>query len=173
MIVLVASISFNPMIQPFGNFGVSSVYHCTVEHYRDGKLLSVSSHAMTKTNYGLNQTKWLLGQVNATTYGFVYFAVSNDSGTPDATWTDLTGEIFDSGMTRELATYVDVGTGTWNMTLTFNATATVSTKLYGVYSTPLATSNATLCLVEQQGLANQKNMISGDTLKMTVSGTVS
>jgi len=152
----------------FGRFTAKPEFHCWIMHYRNGKLISVTYHPMTLTDYGKEQMEKLLA--GESTNPFKYFACSNSSDSVDTSWTSLPGEITGNGLARTAATYTDTGTGTWNMTVTWTATGTVSTKLYGVYATA---SGNTLCLAEQQGQDNQKNLQSGDTLKMVLQGSIS
>jgi len=166
--VLVIASIFSLLPLQFGTFEVDAEFHCWIMHYRNGKLISVTYHPMTLTDYGKDQIEKLLA--GESTDPFKYFACSNSSDSVSTSWTSLPGEITGNGLARTAATYTNTGTGTWNMTVTWTATGTVSTKLYGVYATA---SGDTLCLAEQQGEANQKNLQSGDTLKMVVQGSVS
>ena len=152
----------------FGLFTAKPEFHCWIMHYRNGELISVTYHPMTLTDYGKDQIEKLLA--GESTNPFKYFACSNSSDSVSTSWTSLPGEITGNGLARTAATYTDTGTGTWNMTVTWTVTGANSTKLYGVYATA---SGDTLCLAEQQGEANQKNLQSGDTLKMVLQGSVS
>ena len=158
---------------PFGafQFGSSTEIHLWVEQFRNGTLISATYHAMSITNFGKNQTRDLLGGVN--TNAMLYLATSADATAFDATWTALPNEITTNGLDRQLASYVldPSGNGKWNVTYTWTATGTQSTQLYGIYST--AYSGATLCYAEQQGAGSAKNMLTGDTLKLTAQGTSS
>lgn len=145
--------------------------HMLVQHFRDGKLISQTYHPMTLTNFGkdwiANKTAGLNGNwnLNAT-----YIGCSNDSSSVDVTWTVLPNEITTNGLARSQGSITDTGTGTWNCTVTFQATGTVSTKLYGYY---LDASGNTLIAAEQQGVSNQKNLQNGDTLTITIQGSIS
>jgi len=98
-----------------------------------------------------------------------YISVSNASDSFSAAWTNIPSEITDGGLARASGTITDTGDGTANCTHTFTASATRSTKLYGYsYHT-----TGGLIAAEQQGTGSQKNLISGDTLKITVQMTVS
>lgn len=171
MIITITFLSvglYYPFEKQFGVFTINYEFHCWIEQYRDGKLISQTYHAMTLTNYGKDQIEKLLG--GEVTDAFKYHACSNSSDDSFATDTSLDEEITTDGLARAVATYANTGTGTWNMTNTWTVTGTNSTKLYGVYS---ESTGANLCLAEQQGAGNQKNVIAGDTIKMTVQGTVS
>lgn len=148
--------------------------HCEVIHIRNGKVLSVTNHPMTLTTFGKD---WIVdnlansGGANVTKFAN-YIGVSNDSTEFSAAWTALPNEITDGGLERALGTFTDTGTGTWNMSKTFSVSETRSTKLYGVYIDSYANwVNGGLIAAEQQGIASQKNLISGDSLKVTIQGT--
>jgi len=167
--IVFGAIFLQPISQHFGAFTVEYEFHCWIEHYdKDGNLLSITCHPMTMVNYGKNQTKELLG--NETVLGFKYFCCSNDETAVDVTWTVLPSEIAANGLERHAATYLDTGLGTWNMTWTWTASGSQSACLYGVCS---ESTGSNLCLAEQQGSGARKNLVAGDTLKMTVQGTVS
>jgi len=72
-------------------------------------------------------------------------------------------------LARASGTITDTGDGTANCSKTFTASATRSTKLYG-YSYD---STGGLIAAEQQGTGSQKNLIDGDTLKVTVQMAIS
>lgn len=167
-IFLSANLSMYSAPQQYGEFNVHFTFHCTVAQYRNGELLSVSYHPMTITDYGEEQLEALIA--NQSTYGLIYFGCSNDSGSVDSEWTVLPDEIITDGLERAASTYVNVGTGTWNMTYTWTASGENSTKLYGIYS---ESSGSNLCVAEQQGEVNQKDLGAGDTLTMTVEGSLS
>jgi len=154
--------------QPFRTFMAHAEFHCWIEHYRDGILQSTTYHAMTITDYGKDQMEKLLAGED--TNAFKYFVCSNSTDEDFASDTTLEEEITTDGLERALATYTNTGIGTWNMTLTWNVNGNNSTKLYGVCS---ESTGANLCLAEQQGIGNQKNLQVGDTLKMTVQGEIS
>jgi len=147
----------------------STELHLLAEHYRNGILLSSSYHTMSLTNAGKD---WLEGIIGNTVGSDVakYIACSNDSSTFSASWTSIPNEITTNGLARAAGTYVNVGVGQWNITKTFSVTGTSSTKLYGLYYT---SSGAGLLAAEQQGTANQKNLVAGDSLKITVQASVS
>jgi len=166
--LILGLVLLQPVSRQFGAFTIYYEFHCWIEQYRDGKLISKTYHAMTLTDYGKDQMEKLLG--GDSTYAFKYHACSNDSTAVDVAWTTLPNEITTDGLARAVATYASTGTGTWNMTNTWTVTGSNSTKLYGVYS---ESTGANLCLAEQQGVGNQKNVVAGDTIKMTVQGTVS
>jgi len=168
--IAIYSLSFNE--SPAGiTFGSHNVIHLLVQQYRNGILISETYHTMTITNFGKNQTRDLLGGVN--TDAMLYFANSNDTTAFDATWTTLPGETTTAGLGRALGAYTldNTGNGKWNVTYTWTATSSMSANLYGLYST--AYSGATLCYAEQQGAGAVKNMVAGDTLKLTAQGTAS
>jgi len=147
--------------------------HMRVEHWRDGKILSVTEHPMTLTNFGKN---WIADKLSGASSDFfmnnaTWIGMSNSTSAVDKAWTILPDEITTDGLARAQGTVTDTGTGTWNVTKTFSVTGIASTKLYGLYLN--AYNGATLLAAEQQGEANQKNLASGDTLKITIQGSVS
>jgi len=127
-------------------------------------------HAMTLTTLGKN---WIADKLSGVNTNFAknatYISVSNSSDAFSAAWTDIPAEITDGGLARASGTITDTGDGTANCSKTFTASATRSTKLYG-YSYD---STGGLVAAEQQGTGAQKNLISGDTLAITVQMTVS
>ena len=150
--------------------------HAWVKQYRAGKLVSETYHPMSLTDNGKD---WIAdklfnsGGTNVTQYA-MYIGCSANTSTFDAAWTALPQEISGSGLDRALATWADTGTGTGTLSKTFTANATVSTQLYGLYSDTYANApTSTLVAAEQQGAGAVKNLISGDTLAITVSVTVS
>ena len=165
--------------------------HCIVTHWRpkgdldgDGLIewpeefyvVSNSSHPMTLTNFGKD---WIADKISgASSTNFLrnatWIGCSNDSSTVDVTWTILPGEITGAGLARaEADTVSDTGTGTWTISKTFSVTATAATKLYGLYLGPNdATYGNTLIAAEQQGVSNQKNLQDGDSLQITIQGSI-
>ena len=144
--------------------------HMTVEQWRNGELVSRTTHPMTLTDLGKN---WIADKISGVNTNFAknatYISVSNSSLAVDVAWTNIDAEITDGGLTRATNSTTDTGDGTWTCMYTFTATATRSTKLYG-YSYD---STGGLIAAEQQGTGSQKNLIDGDTLKITVTGTIS
>ena len=163
----IQTFSIDPM--NVGRFNSYTEIHLWVEQFRNGTLISATYHAMTITNFGKNQTRDLLGGVNAN--AMLYFAASADTSVFDATWTVLPAEITANGLGRALGSYIldPSGNGKWNVTYTWTATGSQATQLYGIYAT--AYSGATLCYAEQQGTGAVKNLLASDTLKLTGQGT--
>ena len=143
--------------------------HLIAQHYRNGILLSISSHAMSLTDAGKDWLEGIIGNAVGTDVA-KHIACSNSSDAFSAAWTAIPAEITTSGLARAAGTYASTGVGTWNITKTFDITGTESTKLYGLYYN--VTGNCLLA-AEQQGVGAQKNVLSGDTLKITIQGTVS
>jgi len=154
-----------------GELSVPFELHMTVEQWRNGELISSTYHTMTLTTLGKNWIADKLTGASGTNFlkNATYISVSNASDSFSAAWTDIPSEITDGGLARASGTITDTGDGTANCTHTFTASATRSTKLYGYsYHT-----TGGLIAAEQQGTGSQKNLISGDTLKITVQMTVS
>jgi len=152
-----------------GELNVPFELHMTVEQWRDGKLVSSTYHAMSLTTLGKN---WLEGIIGDAVGADVakYIACSNASDSFSAAWTAIPSEITTDGLARAAGTYASTGDGTWNVTKTFGVSGTNSTKLYGLY---YASTGNYLLAAEQQGTGAQKNLLSGDTLAITVQGTIS
>ena len=144
--------------------------HMTVEQWRNGELVSRTTHPMTLTTLGKN---WIADKISGINTNFAknatYISVSNSSLAVNVAWTSIDAEITDGGLARATNSTTDTGTGTWTCMITFSVTLTRSTKLYG-YSYDSAGG---LIAAEQQGTGSQKNLIDGDTLKITVTGTIS
>ena len=153
-----------------GTLSVPFELHMTVEQWRKGELISRTYHAMALTTLGKN---WIADKIGGINTNFAknatYISVSNSSLAVDVAWTNIDAEITDGGLTRATNSTTDTGDGTWTCMYTFTATATRSTKLYG-YSYD---STGGLIAAEQQGTGSQKNLIDGDTFKITVSGAIS
>ena len=155
-------------------FNAKLELHMTVQHYRDGELLSETFHAMTLTNYGLNWIEDKLSGIDAGgkwNLNATYIACSNSTDADFAADTSLDEEITTDGLSRASnSTPVSTGNGAWEFTVDFSVSGTNSTKLYGVYLD--AYSGATLVAAENQGVGSQKNVADGDTLKVKCSGSV-
>lgn len=155
-----------------GTVSIPFELHMTVMHFRNGKLLSKTYHAMTLTDFGKNWIADKLSGASSTNFmaNATYIGCSNSSQSVDTSWTSLPDEITTDGLARAKGSVTDTGTGTWNCTKTFSVTGTNSTKLYGYY---LDASGNTLIAAEQQGTSNQKNLQNGDTLQITIQGSIS
>ena len=154
-----------------GELSVPFELHMTVEQWRNGELVSQTTHPMTLANLGKD---WIADKISgASSTGYTsnatYISCSNSSATFDATWVNIPSEITTDGLARATNSTVDTGTGTWTCQYTFSVTGTNSTKLYG-YS---YASTGGLIAAEQQGDANVKNVLSGDTLLIKISGSIS
>jgi len=147
-----------------GELSVPFELHMTVEQWRNGELISRTYHAMNLTTLGKNWIADKLSGASGTYFlnNATYISCSNSSSAFSAAWTDIPAEITDGGLARASGTITDTDTGTWNCTHTFTASATRSTKLYG-YS---YASSGGLIAAEQQGVGSQKNLVSGDTLRL-------
>jgi hypothetical protein len=186
LLVLAIVTEPKPQTQTAGQTGFEtssvSVLHCYVQLFNpEGILISASNHTMTETAYGMNNTRNLLGgyYVNGSQYADMYFCNSNDTSTVSAGWTELPSETNGDGMSRALATLtiLTTGNGTWQATYTWTCSGgPCSAEEYGICSLPMNSTSAnanSLDYAEQQGSSNVKNCGVGDTLNMTVTGTVS
>ena len=149
-------------------FNAKFELHLTARHWRDGVLLSETYHAMSLTTLGKNWIEGILGDAVGADVA-KYIASSNSSDAFSAAWEAIPDEITTDGLARAAGTYASTGDGTWNVTKPFSVTGTNSTKLYGLY---YASTGDYLLAAEQQGVGSQKNVESGDTLEITVQGTV-
>ena len=134
--------------------------HMTVEQWRNGELVSRTTHPMTLTTLGKN---WLEGIIGNAVGADVakYIACSNSSTAFSDAWSAIPSEITTDGLARAAGTYASTGDGTWNVTKTFSVSGTNSTKLYGLY---YASTGNYLLAAEQQETGAQKNLLAGDSL---------
>ena len=137
-------------------------------------LVSESYHAMTLTDFGKN---WIADKISgASSTNFMrnatWIGCSNASDSVSTSWTVLPSEITTDGLARAEGTVTDTGTGTWTVVKSFSVTGTNSTKLYGLYLGDYSSYKNTLVAAEQQGTSNQKNVNNGDTLEITITGSV-
>lgn len=177
--IILLSVFVYTSIYSLSNFNGTNLtveMHLWAQQYRDGKLISASTHPMTLTNFGKN---WIADKifnsngVNVTKFA-MYIACSNSTEEVNATWTALPSEITAYGLLRALAEWTDTGTGTGNLTKSFSVTGTVSTQLYGLYVDTYANEPVSgLVAAEQQGGGNVKNLQNGDTLIITIQVSVS
>ena len=165
-----------PIQPPLQGVGVNVEIHCHIQHYRNGILISESYHPMTLVNAGLD---WIADKLfnsagtNVTQYA-MYIGSSTDDTAVDTGWICLPAESTANGLARALASWADTGTGTGTLSKSFSITGDCSSNLYGLYSNTYALAPAsTLVAAEQQGAGNQKNMVNGDTLAVTITITVS
>jgi len=151
--------------------GIATV-HLSVEHWRNGVLLSSEFGSGVLTNIGKDWIeKQISGTVNASQQA-LYCADSNDATDPPlASWTILPSEITTNGLDRQTGTYTSTGVGTWNVTVTKSVTGTQSTQLWGLHW--VATDNSDNNLLAADSGPAQKNCVSGDTLKETWQVSVS
>lgn len=141
-----------------------------VQHYREGRLIDQSIHALSLTNFGLDwlaDNAWNSGGANITKTA-MYLSTSASTDVFSAAWDALPAEVTSNGLERSLATWTDTGTGTGNLTKSFSVTGTQSVQLYGVNIDSYANTPFGLVAAEQQGAGAVKNCINGDTLTLTV-----
>ena len=141
---------------------------CVTKITKDGEVIDLGCHDNVLTDAGKNLIKNLLG--NTGSGGPVQYIALSDNAThvPSASDTSLPGEITSGGLERAQGTFVDGGTGTWNITHTFTATTSFTgVRLAGLFNqssggTMLAENNFTAV-----------NLESGDQLTITWQITVS
>lgn len=132
--------------------------------YKNGHF--IAHHPMTIVNQGRNWIADDLFTDYTGAYRDTYLRVSNDSSSVSLSWVELPNCITDGGLAPANGTWLDTGTGTGNLTNTWTASATRSTKLYGLgYGTSFTDS---LLIAEQQGIGNQVDLVSGDNLTVCV-----
>lgn len=149
-------------------FNAKLELHMLVKQYRDGIIISETYHALTLTDLGKDWIEDQLGD-SPSTDPAKWIGCSNSSDSVDTGWSVLPSEITTDGLSRAAGTYVSTGTGAWNVTNSFSVSGANSTKLYGIYH---ASTGDYLVAAEQQGVGNQKNVQAGDTLEITVQGSV-
>jgi hypothetical protein len=159
-------------ITVLGNSGMEWQFNMrfdmVVQQYRDGKLISQALHAMTVTNFGKDWVEQqLFSDVNYTDNA-LYISTSNDETSVSAAWVVLPNEVTTNGVERDAGSYSSTGVGAANVTKTFSVSGTQSTCLYGINAGPNATYANSLIAAEQQGSGSRKNLVSGDTLAVTV-----
>lgn len=157
---------------PKGKLQYNVEFHLWARQYRNGQLISASYHPMSLTNAGKDWIANNLFNSAGANNGknAMFIASSNSTAAFDATWTAIPSEVTGNGLSRALAAWADTGTGTGNLTKSFSLTGTQSTQLYGLYYDTALSS--TLVAAEQQGSGSAKNMVSGDTLVITIQITI-
>ena len=128
--------------------GIQYKGHVFVEKYdaKLGKWIVVADKDNLLTNIGKEYIKKQIGNdTSLATNSTKYISLSNNApGEIAATLTVLPGENTTGGLARALATYASNGTGAWNFTKTFTATATGSVQLTGLNSEGTAGGDGTL-----------------------------
>ncbi len=145
------------------NWGIE--VHLEHSHYdRYGALLSRSFNPGNLTDYGANWIADVLGDADGDQGD--YIGLTNTTNTYNDTWVVLDDEITTEGMTRAIGSYVDTGTGTWNITNTFSITGSNSTQRAGLYHN---VAGSTLIATDTFALTNVEN---GDSLQIVFMITV-
>lgn len=136
-----------------------------VSHYRNGKLLSKEKVHNVLTNVYTAVASGLLGNINAQT-AFGWMALGTDNTAPASSQTTLVAETVVSGLARVAVTPTRVTTTLTNDTLqfdkTFTSAGTASIIEVGIFN---ASSNGVMLC--RALLSSVKNMLSGDTLRVT------
>lgn len=143
--------------------------HVTMYHYDQwGSLLDKSHHAGVLTNHGKDWITDKLGGAGSY-WGLngTFIAVSNSTDAPSAAWTVIPAEITTGGLGRATGSYVDTGTGTWNITKTFSISGSNDARLAGLYYN--ATGNSLIC----SDTFTPVSVSNGDSLQVVWSNTVS
>ena len=104
------------------------------------KILIKDGVALNNAGVLTNQGKdFIEGKLGDPSYGsndkfVVYIAVSNDTSSPDADWTAIPDEINSGGLQRAQGTYQSTGTGQWQISVQFTASASfINVQLTGLY----------------------------------------
>lgn len=128
--------------------GIQYKGHVLVEKYdaRLGKWLLVADKDNLLMNNGKEYIKKQIGNdTSLATNSTKYISLSNNAPAEIvATLTVLPNENTTGGLARALATYASNGTGAWNYTKTFTATATGSVQLTGLNFEGTAGGDGTL-----------------------------
>lgn len=138
----------------------------TIEHRRNGKLLSRSRVHNTITNGYFAVASGLIGNVGGQT-AFGWLALGTDATTPAATQTALIAETAVSGLARAAATVTRITTTQSNDTLSFAKVFTAGVagptniNEIGIFNA------ASVGVMACRALTGLKPLISGDTLTVT------
>jgi len=137
---------------------VPNTVHIVARH-RDGTIFYDQTFHNLRTNAGIN---WQYGQMAGTTAAVcTYIALSNDSGTPNATDTAVASEITANGLSRANGTASHTSNATsYTIAYTFTATGAQSAQKAGLLN---ASSSGTLCF---ENTFSQVALQSGDTLQV-------
>ena len=137
---------------------VPNMVHIVARH-KDGTVYYDQWVHNLRTNAGIN---WQYGQMAGTTAAVcTYIALSNDSGTPNATDTAVASEITANGLSRANGTASHTSNATsYTIAYTFTATGAQSAQKAGLLN---ASSSGTLCF---ENTFSQVALQSGDTLQV-------
>ncbi len=107
--------------------------------YTTGKTELVTSKSNLITNMGKEYIKQQIGNGSAVASNSTKFiSLSNDASAADAGWSVIPAEITTNGLDRNAtAIYQSNGTGAWNYTAVFTATASQSAQLTGLNWDPV------------------------------------
>lgn len=154
--------------------GIQYKGHVLVEKYdaRLGKWIVVADKDNLLMNQGKEYIKRQIGNDSSlATNSTKYISLSNNAPAEIvATLTVLPGENTTGGLSRALATYASNGTGAWNFTKTFTATASGSVQLTGLNSEGTAGGDATLFAATS---FTQATLLADDQLRVIWSISIS
>ena len=146
-----------------------------------GSIGSIVSNTATVLTIG----NWLNGDYTAgstpggtsaydilpTTFPAVYIGLTANNTAPAVTDTALTGEHTTGGLARARATYAHtVGTNTYTLTVTFNATATLTAEKAGLFTGPSTTASGMMAFSTL--LNAPANLVAGDAITITWTVTI-
>lgn len=135
-----------------------------VEHWRGRTLISYERMAGSITNIGLD---FIEAQISgsASTTNALYISCSADSGAGlSGSSTELVNELASNGFIRDTGAYANVGTGSWNVTVTFTATDTQAVQSYGLHWSATPESDNTMLGYD---VSSVKNCVENDELRVT------
>jgi hypothetical protein len=136
---------------------------------KDGRIEDIGISENLRTNAG---TDWLADVMGKTTQPAPaqWIALTANTGAPAAGDTVLTGELSTNGMARAQGVYAHTnGTSTYTITVTFTATGTSS----AIHKAGLFNASSAGTLVFETNLSADVSLVSGDTLTVTWTVTLS
>lgn len=162
LIEAVESIEAEPVS---GVWRIPPEVHVTWWHYRGGELLDTGHHPGNLTDYGADWIEDQLGDSPAADAA-KGIAHTNSTTAYADNWVDLPDEITTGGMEKVDGTYVNDGTGQWNITRTFSPTESNTTRRVGLYEA----GSGTLVATDTITPINYEN---GDSVVITITISVS
>lgn len=159
------TVEVEPVMQEQENVSdVAITYKGHVDIYKvesNGKTTHVVSKDNLLVDNGKNYIRKQIGDGTSTASNSTrWISLSNDTTPPASVWTQILSEINANGFTRAVAIYQSNGTGAWNYTYEWTATASQSVQLTGLQyaSTPASDGNlfAALQFAQQDLLINDK-----------------
>lgn len=122
------------------------------------------------TNIGKNWTRDELGNATAASTNVAkYISLSEDSGTPLASWTQLPDELATDNLSRVAAVYaLATGNGNWTYIYTFTSTGTHTIRQTGLHWLSSGDGNMIAAVL----LSTVASLIAGDKVRITWANNV-